>query len=176
VVVRFVDPDDPAFAAGLRNFTASCTGSCASASSPPIQVTNADIITAIDGTPVTTVAQYYSALDTKAPGQPVVVSFNRVTQPTPSTVTTTPMTATVNAQLLLPPVAAAGQALLDAIWAERRAELGMEQHRWFDIIREGRAQAAMAAAGKTFVVGKMELFPIPSGEVAIAGLAQNPGY
>ncbi len=176
VSVRFVDPDDQAYTAGLRSFAADCTGSCPSTSPPPIRVLNADIITAVDATPVTTLAQYYSALDTKAPGQVVVVSFNRVSQSTTGVVTTVPMTATINAQLLLPPVAAAGQALLDAIWAERRAELGMEQHRWFDIIREGRAQAAMAVAGKTFVVGKHELFPIPSGEIAIAGLTQNPGY
>lgn len=176
VLVRFVGPNDPAFTAGLRNFTADCTGSCPSTLPPPIRVLNADIITAVDGTAVTTLAQYYSAVDTKAPGAPVVVSFNRVSQSTTGVVTTVAMTATINAQLLLPPSAAAGQLLLDAIWAERRAELGMEQHRWFDIIREGRAQAAMAVAGKTFIVGTHELFPIPSGEIAIAGLAQNPGY
>ena len=177
VLVRFVGPTDAAFTAGLRSFTADCNpASCPSTSPPPIHVINMDIITALDGTAVTTVAQYLSAVDTKAPGVPVVVSFDRVSQSTTGAVTTVAMTATINAQLLLPPSAAAGQPLLDAIWAERRAELGMEQHRWFDIIREGRAQAAMAAAGKTFVVGKMELFPIPAGEVQIAGLAQNPGY
>jgi SusD/RagB-like outer membrane lipoprotein len=176
VLVRFVDPDDPAYAAGLRSFAGDCTSSCPSTSPPPIRVLNADIITAVDATPVTTLPEYYAALDTKAPGAPVVVSFLRVTQSPTGVVTSTPMTATVNAQLLLPPVVGTGQALVDAIWAERRAELGMEQHRWFDIIREGRAQAAMAVAGKTFVVGKHELFPIPSGEVAIAGLTQNPGY
>jgi hypothetical protein len=176
VLVRFVDPDDAAYAAGLRSFAGDCTGSCPSTAPPPIRVLNADIITAVDATPVTTLPEYYAALDTKAPGAPVVVSFLRVTQSTTGVVTSTPMTATVNAQLLLPPVAAAGQALVDAIWAERRSELGMEQHRWFDIIREGRAQAAMAVAGKTFIVGKHELFPIPSGEIAIAGLTQNPGY
>jgi hypothetical protein len=52
----------------------------------------------------------------------------------------------------------------------------MEQHRWFDIVREGVAQEAMAAIGKDFVVGVNELYPIPSGEVQIAGLQQNPGY
>lgn len=176
VLVRFVDPDDAAYAAGLRSFAGDCTGSCPSTSPPPIRVLNADIITAVDATPVTTLPEYYAALDTKAPGAPVVVSFLRVTQSTTGVVTSTPMTTTVNAQLLLPPVVGSGQALVDAIWAERRAELGMEQHRWFDIIREGRAQAVMAAAGKTFIVGKHELFPIPAGEVALAGLTQNPGY
>jgi hypothetical protein len=86
------------------------------------------------------------------------------------------MVVTVSAQALLPAITASGQELLDAIWAERRAELAMEQHRWFDIIRQGRAQALMAVAGKTFVPGKHELYPIPAGEVAVAGLQQNPGY
>lgn len=176
VFARFVDPDDAAYAAGLRSFAGDCTGSCPSTSPPPVRVLNADIITAVDGTPVTNPTAYYNALDTKAPGQPVVVSFLRVSQSSGGVTTTVPMTVTINAQALLPPVTASGQALLDAIWAERRAELGMEQHRWFDIIREGRAQAAMAVAGKTFTVGKHELFPIPSGEIAIARLTQNPGY
>ena len=176
VFVRYANPAGPAYAAGFRSFAGDCTGSCPSTSPPPIRVLNADIITAVDGTPVTTVAEYNAALDTKAPGQPVVVSVLRASQSSSGVTTTVPMTITVNAQALLPPSVAAGQPLLDAIWAERRAELGMEQHRWFDIIREGRAQAAMAVAGKTFVVGKHELFPIPAGEVAVAGLKQNPGY
>ena len=176
VFVRYANPAGPAYAAGFRSFAGDCTGSCPSTSPPPIRVLNADIITAVDGTPVTTVTEYNAALDTKAPGQPVVVSVLRASQSSSGVTTTVPMTITVNAQALLPPSVAAGQALLDAIWAERRAELGMEQHRWFDIIREGRAQAAMAVAGKTFVVGKHELFPIPAGEVAVAGLKQNPGY
>jgi hypothetical protein len=176
VFVRYANPAGPAYAAGFRSFAGDCTGSCPSSSPPPIRVLNADIITAVDGTPVTTVTEYNNALDTKAPGQPVVVSVLRASQSTSGVTTTVPMTITVNAQALLPPVAAAGQALLDAIWAERRAELGMEQHRWFDIIREGRGVQAMAVAGKTFVVGKDELFPIPASEVAVAGLKQNPGY
>jgi hypothetical protein len=175
VLVRFVDPDDQAYTAGLRSFSSECTGSCPSTSPPPVRVLNADIITAIDATPVTNLTEYHNALNTKAPGQPVVVSFLRVSQ-SGSTTTTVPMTATVTAQALLPPVVATGQALLDAIWAERRAELAMEQHRWFDIIRQGRAEQLMAIAGKTFVPGKHELYPIPTGEVAVAGLQQNPGY
>jgi hypothetical protein len=34
----------------------------------------------------------------------------------------------------------------------------------------------MDALGKNFVVGKDELYPIPSVEVESAGLVQNPGY
>ena len=71
---------------------------------------------------------------------------------------------------------ATGEALIEAIWRERRSELAMEQHRWFDIIRQGVAEQAMAAAGKTFKTGVNEVYPIPLREVQISGLQQNPGY
>lgn len=175
VFVRFVDPDDAAHAAGLRSFSSACTGSCPSTEPPPVTVLNADIITAVDATPVTNLTEFFNAVDSKSPGQLVVLSILRVSN-SGGTTTTTPMVVTVTAQALLPPITASGQELLEAIWAERRAELAMEQHRWFDIIRQGRAQQLMAVAGKTFVPGKHELYPIPAGEVAVAGLTQNPGY
>lgn len=71
-----------------------------------------------------------------------------------------------------------------AIWKERRVELAFEHDRWFDLIRTGQAAAAMKADvspsfpnGKTFVVGKHELYPIPSSFLQqAAGLSsQNPG-
>lgn len=69
-------------------------------------------------------------------------------------------------------------AVRTAIYRERRAELAFEHDRWFDIIRTGQAQAAMAADGKTFVVGKHELFPLPQNFISQAeGYSnQNPGY
>jgi len=68
--------------------------------------------------------------------------------------------------------------LREAIWRERRSELAMEQQRWFDLLRTGRAAATMKAHGKNFVTGKHELFPIPSTEIALSGgaMVQNPGY
>lgn len=65
-----------------------------------------------------------------------------------------------------------------AIWKERRLELALEHDRWFDLVRTGQAQAAMAADGKTFIVGKHEVFPLPSSFISEAkGLsAQNPNY
>jgi len=65
-----------------------------------------------------------------------------------------------------------------AIWKERRVELAMEHDRFFDLVRTGQAQAAFAADGKTFVVGKHELFPLPDSFMNIVnGLStQNPGY
>jgi hypothetical protein len=178
VFVRFVDPDDPAYAAGLRSFTAECVGACPSGTTPPVRVTNVDIIQAVDGVPVTTLAEYHAQVETKAVGSPVTLSVLRATQSATGTVTTTPVTAVVTAQALLPNVTATGQALVDAIWQERRSELAMEQHRWFDLVRQGsqRAQQALAAHGKTFQIGKHELFPIPSAEVQISGLQQNPNY
>ena len=69
-------------------------------------------------------------------------------------------------------ITATGTALKQAIWDERRLELGMEGDRFFDLVRTG--QAATKLAG--FITGKHEVFPIPQVEVDISGLKQNPGY
>ena len=79
----------------------------------------------------------------------------------------------------LPNTTATGQAALrTAIRNERRHELAFEHDRWFDLVRTGQAQAAMAADGKTFVVGKNELFPLPQKFMTQAAgkSTQNPGY
>jgi hypothetical protein len=64
-----------------------------------------------------------------------------------------------------------------AIYKERRLEFAFEHDRWFDLVRTGQAAAAMAADGKTFIVGKHELWPIPTSFLREAnGLSQqNPG-
>ncbi|MEL1245934.1 RagB/SusD family nutrient uptake outer membrane protein [Flavobacterium sp. DGU11] len=64
---------------------------------------------------------------------------------------------------------------LQQIYNERRWEMAMEHDRWFDLVRTGQAQAAMAADGKTFIVGKHEVFPIPDPQIAVSGgrLTQN---
>lgn len=64
-----------------------------------------------------------------------------------------------------------------AIWKERRVELAFEHDRWFDIVRTGQAEAAMAADGKTFIVGKHELWPIPTFFIreSVGYSSQNPG-
>ena len=61
---------------------------------------------------------------------------------------------------------------------ERRWEMAMEFDRWFDLIRTGQAESKMAADGKTFIVGKHELFPIPEAQRILSSgkLLQNPGY
>ncbi|WP_367388610.1 RagB/SusD family nutrient uptake outer membrane protein [Lewinella sp. LCG006] len=65
-----------------------------------------------------------------------------------------------------------------AIWRERRVELALEQHRWFDLVRQKRAATVMQNVGKNFIVNQHELFPIPQGEIDLSqgALVQNPGY
>lgn len=80
---------------------------------------------------------------------------------------------------ILPNVTTTDQAeLRERIYRERRIELAMEQHRWFDLLRWGRATQVMQALGKNFVPGKHELLPLPQTEIDLSGgkLAQNPGY
>lgn len=79
--------------------------------------------------------------------------------------------------IALPDITTTDQAQLrERIYKERRVELAMEQHRWFDLIRWGRAASVMTAVGKPFVTGKHELLPIPQSEVDLSGIGQNPMY
>jgi len=57
-------------------------------------------------------------------------------------------------------------------------ELAMEQHRYFDLVRQGRAQEVFANLGINWIPGKHEVFPIPQSEIDVSGgvLEQNPGY
>jgi len=77
--------------------------------------------------------------------------------------------------------------LRKAIRHERRVELAMEGHRWFDLCRWGVAKQVMDAYKATesaeaksymapFIEGKHELFPIPSKEIDLNQMDQNPGY
>lgn len=75
---------------------------------------------------------------------------------------------------LQPYTSPSGTTLLDLIYVERRMELATEGHRFFDLVRTQKAEAAL----KGFVRGKSEVLPIPQQEVDIAGgnLKQNQGY
>lgn len=77
--------------------------------------------------------------------------------------------------------------LREAIRHERRVELAMEGHRWYDLCRWGIAKEVMDAykASETeearshmaeFIKGKHELFPIPSKEIELNPMDQNPNY
>ena len=65
-----------------------------------------------------------------------------------------------------------GANLTNAIWEERKFELAMEGHRFFDLVRTGQASSVIPG----FIQGKHEVFPIPQQEIDISGLTQNPGY
>ncbi len=75
---------------------------------------------------------------------------------------------------VLPDVYVGGQELLDAIYRERRVELGLEGIRFFDLVRQGRAGEVLEG----FIVGKHEVFPIPQQQIDLSNgtLIQNPGY
>mgnify|MGYP006090411179 FL=1 len=87
--------------------------------------------------------------------------------------------------------------LLESIYKERRLELAGEGHRFFDLVRTGKAQEAFAAYNAfidsepstdeqkieykiNFTVGKNEVFPIPLVELNLANAreswGQNTGY
>jgi tetratricopeptide (TPR) repeat protein len=67
-----------------------------------------------------------------------------------------------------------GAALADAIYNERRLELMGEGHRFFDLVRTGKAAEVIDG----FVAGKHELFPIPLEEIEYSNgnWSQNPNY
>ncbi len=96
----------------------------------------------------------------------------------------------VRARVGLPAVAAATR---EALRHERRVELAMEGHRWFDLVRWGIAAETMNAyaakyttangaattegdAMAPFIAGKHELMPIPQEEIRLSGITQNPNY
>jgi hypothetical protein len=67
-------------------------------------------------------------------------------------------------------------ALRTAIWNERHVELAMEFDRYFDVIRQGRAQAIFGPMG--WKPNKNEVWPLPQSEIDLSSgtLTQNPGY
>jgi hypothetical protein len=180
VFARFVRDPSPAYTAGLRSFEDECIGGCPNQETPPVRVVNADVITSVNGTAITDLASFYAAVE-DAPGPNATVVVQRYTQPTAGTTTSSTQTLSVPVQALLPDVTVGGEDLITAIWAERRSELGMEQHRMFDLRRQTAergdawADAMFDAHGKTWEP-RFILYPIPASEVAIAGLTQNPGY
>jgi hypothetical protein len=69
--------------------------------------------------------------------------------------------------------------LLEAVRHERRCELALETHRWFDIVRWGKAAEELegTAYGENFLEGTHEYLPIHSAEIMISNsIKQNKGY
>lgn len=66
-------------------------------------------------------------------------------------------------------------ATLQNIYDERRAELALEENRFFDLVRWGKAAEVLGPLG--FTAGKNELFPIPSAQRQLnPNLPATPGY
>jgi starch-binding outer membrane protein, SusD/RagB family len=88
---------------------------------------------------------------------------------------------------ILPDVTATGEELLNAIKHERRVELAMEGHRFYDLVRWGIApatinsyysQSPVLQLNNPFLPGVHELFPVPLVEINNTNgvVVQNPGY
>jgi tetratricopeptide (TPR) repeat protein len=71
-------------------------------------------------------------------------------------------------------ISVGGAALTDFILAERRLELFGEGHRFFDLVRTGKAVGTIPG----FKANKNELFPLPIEEIQFSNgnWQQNPGY
>ncbi|WP_315822783.1 RagB/SusD family nutrient uptake outer membrane protein [Paraflavitalea speifideaquila] len=67
-------------------------------------------------------------------------------------------------------------ATLDNIYKERRLELATEGHRFFDLVRTGKAAEVLGSRG--FKANKNEVLPIPQQEIDVTNkvLEQNKGY
>lgn len=67
-------------------------------------------------------------------------------------------------------------ALRDLILKERRFELALEGHRFYDLVRTGKAAAVLGPLG--FKTDKHELLPIPQSEIDISqrAISQNKGW
>lgn len=78
---------------------------------------------------------------------------------------------------ILPDITTTDQAeLRNLILLERRHELAMEGHRFWDLVRTGRGPEVLGPLG--FIQGKHELLPVPQTEIDISQgtLTQNPNW
>ncbi len=64
-----------------------------------------------------------------------------------------------------------------AIEHERRVELAFEFHRFFDLVRTGRAVEVMKAKGYSKISNERLLWPVPQSAIDVnPDITQNPGY
>lgn len=64
------------------------------------------------------------------------------------------------------------ESLFNEIDLQRRLELVWEGHRWFDLLRQGRAMSVLGITDPNKL-----LMPLPASQIAAdPALEQNPGY
>ena len=82
----------------------------------------------------------------------------------------------VRARAQVPSITATGNNLLEAIYRERRIELGLESHRFFDLVRTHRAAQVLGPLG--FKDDTHNVFPIPQSQIQATNgaIIQNPNY
>ncbi|GAB3163610.1 RagB/SusD family nutrient uptake outer membrane protein [Telluribacter humicola] len=83
------------------------------------------------------------------------------------------------AKLAALPAGLSKTAFAQAIEHERQVELAFEGHRWFDLVRTGRAVPVMNQHFQAPVVKEHNMvFPIPQTQIDVnpTGIKQNPGY
>lgn len=78
----------------------------------------------------------------------------------------------------MPPIVSTDQEQVrQAIREERKYELGLEGHRFFDLVRWGVAGEVIRSMGRPFTDGIHEVMPIPNVELTLnPRLQQNTGY
>jgi len=114
----------------------------------------------------------------------VVLMYAEVLNEQGKTADALPYINLVRTRAKLPNLASSSQADVRlALEKERQVEFLYEGHRWFDLVRTGRAQAVMNAhyanLKLSFKLDDFELiFPIPQNEVDLnpTVVKQNPGY
>ncbi|MBU1008963.1 MAG: RagB/SusD family nutrient uptake outer membrane protein [Bacteroidetes bacterium] len=81
-----------------------------------------------------------------------------------------------NTQILPEITTTSKDELRNIILEERRHELALEGHRFWDLLRTGKAAEVLGPLG--FVSGKHDLLPIPQNEIDISqgSLTQNPNW
>jgi len=89
----------------------------------------------------------------------------------------------VRERVALSPVAVdgSGEITLDMLLNERRYELAFENHRFYDLVRTGRALSVLTdfASSEGYIFTSTDLLlPIPLSEINVSDglLVQNPGY